>query len=227
MGLEDGIDDGLDDRRDDGFDAGLNDEAASGQTPLTAEEKEGLLFPHVATRGELDELEQQNIENAIEWTLQRSFTADVLFNDTFIRLLHKRMFGDVWAWAGEFRTSNKNIGVDTWQISTELRTLLDDVRYWHEHSTYSPDETVLRFKHRLVSIHCFPNGNGRHSRLMADIIIDAVYKLPVFTWGSAGSAGSAGTATHTTTEDPRRAYLRAIRAADRKDYHPLLVFART
>ena len=132
-------------------------------------------------------------------------------------MVHRRMYADVWAWAGEFRKTNKNIGADKWQIPTELRYLLDDVRYWHEHNTYPPDEMAVRFKHRIVSIHCFANGNGRHSRLMADIIIEKIYKLPVFTWGAANLSSS----------DARAAYLRAVKAADKGDHSLLLTFARS
>ena len=135
-----------------------------GQTPLDEEEKEGLLIPSIATRGELDEFEQQNIEQAVQWTFGRSFKPETVFTEDFVRLLHKRMFGEVWAWAGTFRKTNKNIGIDKWQIPIELRCLLDDVRYWHENNTYPPDEIAVRFKNRIVRIHCFANGNGRHSR---------------------------------------------------------------
>jgi Fic-DOC domain mobile mystery protein B len=188
-----------------------------GQTPLDEEEKEGLLIPTIATRGELDEFEQQNIEQALQWTLGRSFTTDIIFTEEFVRMVHRRMYADVWTWAGEFRKTNKNIGADKWKIPTELRYLLDDVRYWHEHNTYPPDEISVRFKHRIVSIHCFANGNGRHSRLMADIIIEKIYKLPVFTWGAANLSSS----------DARAAYLRAVKAADKGDHSLLLEFSRS
>ena len=145
---------------------GLDLEYIEGQTPLDEDEKEGLLIPSIATRGELDEFEQQNIEEAIAWSLSRSFKAEKVFSEDFVKTLHKRMYNNVWAWAGVFRRTNKNIGVDKWQIPTELRALMDDVKYWHTNGTYEPDELVIRFKHRLVSIHCFPNGNGRHSRLI-------------------------------------------------------------
>jgi Fic-DOC domain mobile mystery protein B len=197
---------------------GLDLDDIDGQTPLEEEEKEGLLIPTIATRGELDEFEQQNIEKAIQWTLGRSFKPDIVFTEDFIRMVHKRMYADVWAWAGEFRKTNKNIGIDKWQIPTELRYLLDDIRYWHENNTYPPDEIAVRFKHRIVSIHCFPNGNGRHSRLMADIIIDNLYKLPVFSWGAANLNSEC---------DGRAAYLKAVKAADLGDYSLLLTFARS
>ncbi len=197
---------------------GLDLEYIDGQTPIDEEEKEGLLIPTIATRSELDEFEQQNIEQAVQWAMGRSFKWDKVFTEEFVRMLHRRMYANVWAWAGEFRKTNKNIGIDKWQIPAELKYLLDDVRYWTENNTYSPDEIAVRFKHRLVSIHSFANGNGRHSRLMADIIIEKIYKLPVFTWGAANLSGEG---------EARSAYLRAIKAADKGDYSQLLAFARS
>lgn len=197
---------------------GLVLEYMDGQTPLDEEEKEGLLIPTIATRGELDEFEQQNIEQAVQWTLGRSYKPDTVFTEDFIRLVHKRMYADVWARAGEFRRTEKNIGVDKWQIPTQLRCLLEDIRYWHENNTYPPDEIAVRFKQRLVSIHCFPNGNGRHSRLLADIIIEKIYKQPVFSWGAANLSSDG---------DVRAAYLKAVKAADQGDYLVLLAFARS
>jgi Fic-DOC domain mobile mystery protein B len=197
---------------------GLDFQYITGQTPLDEEEIEGLLIPAIATRGELDEFEQQNIENSIQWTMSRSFKPEFVFTEDFMRLLHKKMYGDVWSWAGEFRKTNKNIGVDRLQIPTDLRYLLDDAKYWHENNTFSSDEIAIRFKHRIVQIHCFPNGNGRHSRLIADIIIEKIYQRPVFTWG----------AMNLTAEGAaRNEYIKALRAADKGDYLLLLAFARS
>ena len=190
----------------------------NGQTPLDEDEKDGLLIPTIATRAELDEFEQQNIEEAIQWVLSRSLNAKTILTEQFIRNLHKRMYGDVWAWAGDFRKTNKNLGIDKWQISTALNALLDDSLYWIDHNTFPPDEIAIRFKHRIVSIHCFPNGNGRHSRLMADVIIDKIFKLPVFSWG----AGNLVKQSYTRTN-----YLKAVREADKNNYVPLLSFARS
>lgn len=147
---------------------GLDISTSDGQTPLDDDEKTGLLIPTITTRGELDEFEQLNIEEAMQWVLGKSFRTETILSEHFIRQLHQRMFRTVWNWAGDFRTTNKNIGVDKWQIPSDLRNLCGDALYWIEHATYPPDEIAIRFKHRLVSIHCFPNGNGRHSRLMAD-----------------------------------------------------------
>jgi Fic-DOC domain mobile mystery protein B len=196
---------------------GLEIEYTDGQTPLEEEEKEGLRIQTISTRGELDEFEQKNIEQALQWTMGRSFNGDSVFTEEFICNVHKRMYGDVWSWAGKFRRSEKNIGIEFWKIPAELKKLLDDARYWLEHKTYPPDEIAIRFKHRLVSIHCFPNGNGRHSRLMADIIADNLLKGDPFSWGT-GYANS---------KDARAAYLPALKAADKGDYDLLLRFARS
>ena len=199
---------------------GLEIEYSDGQTPLDEDEKDELLIGTIATRAELDEFEQQNIEEAVQWSLGKSFNLDTIFTDDFVRMIHKRMYGNVWKWAGEFRKTNKNIGSDKWQISTELKNLLGDVKFWCQHNTYSPDEIALRFKHRLVSIHCFPNGNGRHSRLMADLVIEKIFKRTVFSWGSYSKNESSRT-------DTRLNYLRALKFADSGDYNHLLAFARS
>ena len=139
---------------------GLDLEYIDEQTPLDEEEKEGLLIPTIATREELDEFEQQNIEDAMQWVLGRSFNAETIFTEKFIRTIHKRMYGEIWDWAGKFRRTNKNLGIDKWQIPMAIKTLCDDALFWIEHKTFTPDEIALRFKHKIVSIHCFPNGNG-------------------------------------------------------------------
>lgn len=191
-----------------------------GQTPLDEEEKEGLLLETVTTRGELDEVEQRNIEEAVRWTIERrrKFTAAEILTEDFMKSLHRRMLASVWQWAGSFRNTNKNLGVDKYQIGLELRMLLDDCKYWVENNTYSPDEIAVRFKHRIVSIHCFSNGNGRHSRLIADIIVEKIFGGEVFTWGSLNL---------TKGGDMRSAYLNALRQADKGIYDALVAFARS
>lgn len=196
---------------------GLNLEYIDGQTPLDEDEKDGLLINSISTRGELDEFEQQNIESAIQWILTRKFKNEQIFTEAFIQDLHKRMYGKVWQWAGKYRRTNKNIGVDKLQIPVDLKALLDDAMYWITNDVFPPDEVAIRFKHKLVSIHCFPNGNGRHSRLMADIIIEKIYNQPVFTWGGVNSSNE---------NDIRDKYLRAIKAADKGEFSLLLEFVR-
>lgn len=197
---------------------GLNFIYNDGQTPLDEDEKEGLLIKSISTRGELDEFEQQNIEDAIQWSLTRKFKPEQILSESFIQDLHIKMYGKVWGWAGEYRKTNKNIGVDKLEIPTALRSLIDDAKYWHEQNVFEPDEFAIRFKHRLVSIHCFSNGNGRHSRMIADMIIEKIYQHPVFSWGGTNLSDE---------KDIRVQYLKAIRKADQGEFDSLLKFARS
>jgi len=191
------------------FDGG--DDAA---TPLTAEERDGLIPNYITLRRELNEAEQIGIEDADRWAFGRKRP---LLDERFLKSLHKRMFGQVWRWAGQYRTTGRNIGVDAYRIGPDLHHLLDDVSYWIDHQSYAPDEIAVRFHHRLVAIHPFPNGNGRHARLAADLLA-AQLGRPRFTWGRANLV---------EPKETRRAYVAALRAADRHDIAPLLAFARS
>lgn len=187
-----------------------------GATPLDPDEAEGLLLLHITTHRELDRWEQDNILEAIAW-LGRTRPKEIL-NEAFIKELHRRMFFHVWKWAGHFRQSNKNIGGPWHHIPIGLRSLCDDTRLWMELREELPDAIAVRFHHRLVSVHPFPNGNGRHARLMTDVLLENVLQRPRFTWGSADLA-QAG--------DMRRRYMAALHAADGLDYRLLLEFVRT
>lgn len=189
-----------------------------GQTPLNEEEKDGLLIKSITTHGELDEHEQLNIEEAIVWTMGLKLKRERILTEDFIKTLHKKMLGKVWRWAGEFRKSEKNIGVKWITIGINLRTLLDDTNFWIENETFPPDEIAIRFKHRLVNIHCFPNGNGRHSRIMADIIIESIFEKDIFTWNHSNMVKA---------DETRAEYIRSIRAADKGNIEDLINFART
>ncbi len=197
---------------------GLELEYNKGQTPIEEEELEELIIKTISTRGELDEFEQANIEKAVEWSLKRKYSCETILTIDFIQTVHKQMFSEVWGWAGKFRTSNKNLGVDWYQISTELKNLMDDCMFWIKNDVYSKDETAIHFSHRLVSIHPFPNGNGRHSRLCADILISHGLKKEIFSWGMINLV-DAGTS--------REQYLSALRMADKGDIQPLLEFSRS
>lgn len=183
-------------------------------TPLTPEERRELLPAHIAYRRELNEAEQENIARAHDWALGRRRD---LLTEKFVKDLHRRMFGDVWRWAGTFRKGERNIGVAHPEIPVALRQLLDDAREWIEYKAYPPDEIAVRFHHRLVQIHLFPNGNGRHARLLADLLVMSLGGGR-FSWGSA-NLQDAGTA--------RRRYITALQAADTHDVGPLLEFARS
>jgi Fic-DOC domain mobile mystery protein B len=181
---------------------------------LTPEEIRDLIPAHIAYRSELNEAEQENIARAQEWALGPR-RRDLL-SEKFAGALHRRMLGDVWRLAGRFRTSQRNMGIDYWLIPTELRKLLDDTKAWIEFKTYPADEIAVRFHHRLVLIHPFPNGNGRHARLMADLLIMRLGGER-FSWG------------RESLRDPgvaRQQYIAALRAADNHDIAPLLAFAR-
>lgn len=182
-------------------------------TPLTPEETHGLIPAYIAYRSELNAAEQENIVRGQAWALARRRD---LLSEKFVKDPHRRMLGDVWRWAGRFRTSERNIGIDCWQIPVALRQLLDDAKAWIEYKTYPPDEIAVRFHHRLVQIHPFANGNGRHSRLMADLLAVQLGRERL-SWGrqSLRSAGAA-----------RARYIAALRAADDHDIGPLLAFAR-
>ena len=183
-------------------------------TPLSSEEREGLIPSYITLRGELNEAEQANILEADAWAFSRK--RDVL-DQHFLNTLHQRMYGNVWRWAGAYRKSQKNIGVDYYKIPTELRALLEDCRYWLEHDTYPSDEIAARFHHRLVSIHCYPNGNGRHARLAADLLLRSLER-DRFSWGSANLIDAGAT---------RATYVAALRAADNHDYGLLFAFVRS
>ncbi|MCR9196528.1 MAG: mobile mystery protein B [Hyphomonas sp.] len=185
-----------------------------GATPLDPDEMEGLKYPHVTTRGQLDELEQANIEQGLAWIARRR--SGSIFDDAFVRTLHRRLFGDVWDWAGEYRLTEKNIGIDPAQIAVQLRMLLDDARYWAEHKVYPPLEAAARFHHRMVQIHPFPNGNGRHARIAADIMLEEIYDHPPVKWASGFDLQA--------DNERRDAYIAALRAADAGHFDPLLAF---
>jgi Fic-DOC domain mobile mystery protein B len=196
---------------------GLDLDYPDGQTPLDEDEKEGLLITTITTRGELDEFEQLGVEKAIEWTMRRKLGLQQILTEDFAKELHKRMFGDIWKWAGQFRTSNKDLGVDKNQIRTEVKKLFDDCRYWIARKVFAEDEIAVRFSHRIVTIHPFSNGNGRHSRLIADILVSHGFGRPHFSWGSINLTAQGAA---------RSAYLKALREADDNDYQSLVVFAR-
>lgn len=185
-----------------------------GATPLDRDELAGIKHKYVSRRSELDHLEQSNILEGVRW-LQKQKSPDVL-SESFLCELHKRLFGSVWRWAGTYRKTEKNIGVAPYSIPVDLRTLLDDAKFWVEHGTYKPKELAVRFHHRLVWIHPFPNGNGRHARIMANGLLVKVLGEPEIDWSGGISLGKAN--------NRRKSYIAALRAADDRSYKPLLSF---
>lgn len=191
-------------------------EYPDGATPLDPDEIKGLRLRHITTRAELDRWEQENIQDALSW-LERRRKANIL-SEEFICQLHEKMFGKVWKWAGEFRRTEKNIGVPWVKVAIELRMLLDDVEYWIENKTFPADEIAYRFHHKLVLIHLFPNGNGRHARMMADLLLEEMLETDSFTWGSQNL---------TSASETRKRYIDALRKADNQDYEHLAAFVRS
>ena len=182
-------------------------------TQLTPDERADLIPSYITMRHELNEAEQVNIFEAEEWAFSRK--RDVL-NEAFLLGLHKRMFGQVWKWAGKIRTTERNIRVPAYRIGIDLNQLLGDVKYWIEHNTYEPDEIAYRFHHKLVFIHPFPNGNGRHARMATDLLLKSLGRER-FSWGSENLVDA-----NTT----RAQYVAALRAADGHDYGLLKDFVR-
>jgi Fic-DOC domain mobile mystery protein B len=192
----------------------MKPEYPPGATPLDADELAQLIPRHITLQRELNELEEANILLAISWLGERR-RGDPL-DEAFVHRVHKRMFSGVWRWAGTPRHSDKNIGAPWFDIPACLRTLLDDVRFQVQHATWEPRELAARYHHRLVAIHLYPNGNGRHARIMADLLMQQLtgHRLD---WGTASLA---------TPGERRAQYIAALQAADRGDYKPLLAFVR-
>lgn len=193
----------------------LKPEYPQGATPLSPEELMGLLPSFISTQGALNEYEQANIVHGMVWAAKSR--KDIL-TEKFVIDLHKHMFGETWKWAGNYRTSDKNIGCPYWDVPMRVIELLKNTLVIIESFSNSPDEVAVRFHHKLVSIHPFPNGNGRHSRLMADLLIKRLGGIP-FSWG--------GQVDLVSSSAIRSQYLSALRAADNRDIGPLLLFARS
>jgi Fic-DOC domain mobile mystery protein B len=188
-----------------------------GNTPLSPDEQAELI-PNLATRQELNEFERANILIAYDWALApRRIRRQDPLTEPYLRDLHRRMFDQTWKWAGIYRATEKNIGIAHYQIRDALGALLGDARYWLENQTFPPDEIAVRLHHRLVSIHPFANGNGRHARLMADVLA-RIQDKPAFSWGGADIVAHG---------DFRRRYIDALQAADKHNIEPLLAFARS
>lgn len=195
---------------------GFDFEIEDGQTPLDPDEAQGLKLKWVATRADLNDVEGANVVRGMLWAAREIRRKDVVVpSDAFLRKLHEKMFGSVWEWAGRYRLTERNIGVAPHQIAMQLRQLFDNVGAWQEFKTYPLDEQAARLHHQLTFIHPFPNGNGRSSRLMADLFLQSHGEQP-FSWGPA---------PHNSTV--RKSYLQAVREADAGNWQRLLGFVRS
>ncbi len=187
-----------------------------GNTPLTPEEARDLI-PSLATRAELNALERANIHAARLWAMRpRNLRRDDLLTDHFARELHRKMFSEVWSWAGKYRQTERNLGWESARLPEGMRNAFEDAAYWDRHGTYPVAEAAVRLHHRLVVIHPWPNGNGRHARLIADIWC-AARGEPELTWGARSDLQAVGAV--------RARYLAALRLADGNDFRALIEFA--
>jgi|SRR5580700_6536334 Fic-DOC domain mobile mystery protein B len=189
-------------------------DAIKNATPLSPEARNGLIPTHVTLRSELNELEQKNIGQANSWAFLRKRN---VLDEAFLKSLHKRMFKSVWRWAGEYRKTETNLGVLPHLIQLGVYQIVGDMRVAFQHKGFEPDELALRLSHRLVSVHPFPNGNGRWSRLVGDLMI-VKQNGKRFTWG--------GTDLQADGKD-RDKYIQALKAEDNHDYKPLMEFAHS
>jgi len=193
-------------------------EYPEGATPLNPNEMSGLIPKYISTQGELNLLEQENILEAERWSKKAKGS---VLNDSYIRDLHKRMFDNVWRWAGEYRGTGKNIGVSPEKIREELLKLCADAEFWIQNKTYAWDEIGARFHHRIVCIHAFPNGNGRHARLMTDVLLQ-VHQQSAFTWGMLSVESG-----RREIRETRKQYIAALRGADQRKFQKLIEFVRS
>ncbi len=197
---------------------GLNLSYNGDASLLSEEEKEGLKIKGITNHAELDEFEQKNIESSLKWLFNKKITTEILLSEKFIKTLHYQMFSSVWSWAGNFRKSDKNIGATPWhQIPVAIGYLLQNVNYWLVNKSFSEEEIAVRFHHGLVLIHPFPNGNGRLCRLLADLMLERIFKKPLFLWGDDNLRSD---------NDNRKEYIAALHEADDGSFDRLLRFVK-
>lgn len=191
-----------------------------GATPLDPDEAADLIPTYISTQGELNSLEQENILKAEKWLARRRSMEEVL-SEIFLRRLHVEMFGDVWRWAGKYRTTDKSIGISWTYVPSAIKNFLENTRYQVENKVYPLDELGARFHHRLVEIHPFANGNGRHSRYMTDALFRSLGH-PQFSWGTIRDAQGIDRKGET-----RERYIACLKQADARNLEPLFEFVRS
>jgi len=187
-----------------------------GATPIDHDEFSALIPKHIITQDILNQWEEENISDAREWVNNQK-NIDLL-SMAFIQKLHQKMFDKTWRWAGKFRLSEKNIGVHWSQIAIKLNNLCSNIHYQIDHQVYPIDEIAVRFHHELVSIHAFANGNGRHARLMTDLLLKKLGQQP-FSWGFHQDLYG--------ESKVRMQYIQALQRADKGCFTELIVFARS
>lgn len=189
-----------------------------GATPLSPDDLLGLKLPHVQTRAQLNEIEAANILQGQNWVSSlKVLTLDDIFSRDFVIALHKNLFGDIWQWAGTFRLRELNIGVEPKNIPIDLHNFLEDAKCWLEFKHFSDLELSARIQHKLVQIHPFVNGNGRHARIFTDIVRVFLLNKKPLRWAKAKLEDM-------TTE--RAAYIAGLRKADGGDFSEMVDYLK-
>ena len=186
-------------------------------TPL--DDISGLKLPssRVYTLKEVYEAEANNIALATLKYLSAPPSKKIApFTYEWLQQLHYEMFGNVWEWAGKFRSCELSIGIKAYQVPTALKELADDIAFWDKHKTYDIYEVAARLHHRAVQIHPFQNGNGRWSRMLANIYLRQNGSMPV-KWQE----------NLLSKENTKRdEYIQALKNADSGNYAKLIAMHR-
>lgn len=186
-----------------------------GSTPLDPDQIKGIRFSHLTNMGELDEVEDLNIQKGLEW-LYHQKTDDYL-SMQFLCKLHEKLFGDVWKWAGKFRTVEVNISkIRSYDVGPQLINFFEDAKLWIEGGRMGWDEIAAEMHHRLVCIHPFPNGNGRTTRIFTEYVQRRNNQL-ITTWKASLSHDP---------KERRKAYIKALQKADKGDFEMLIEFMK-
>lgn len=188
-----------------------------GATPI--DDLSGLIPEGILTYADLSAVEAENIFQAANKHLHRRKNLTRRgFTEDYVRKVHRDMFGSVWTWAGSYRQSNYNLGVPVELIRDEIQKLSDDQRYWDSSLANSMSilERAVRIHHRLAWIHPFPNGNGRHARMMMDIYLYA-HRQPLTLWPSDKMSQDGNERAH---------YHAALKKADSGDFKDLIEFTK-
>jgi Fic-DOC domain mobile mystery protein B len=186
-----------------------------GETPI--DDISGLKPKGLTTRAQLNAVEARNMRKAVvRYLVIKPSRRQAPFTLEWCYKLHRQMFGEVWRWAGQKRTTELNIGVPFHRIDVDLKNLMADLAFWREKGEMDPIEQVARLHHRAVFIHPFLNGNGRWSRLLANIFQkQSTDKLTIWPEETVGNASVI-----------REEYLAAVRSGDKGDYNPLIALHR-
>ena len=179
----------------------------------------GLLLEHLSTTTARNAAETEAISRAYDkyvFRARRKKQGTEWLTDDFIRRVHADMLGTIWEWAGKYRQTKFNLGVDPHLIREQIKLFTEDFLYWNgTESTMSVIEIAARIQHRLTNIHPFTNGNGRHARLITDIFLHS-RKLPIPQWPQIQLMAQGN--------EIGEQYITAMKKADNGDINDLIQF---